>query len=573
MNRFVPARLSAPGFGVAIGVLIGVIDSFINGSWSLDPLPIVWVWTTVCCACGLLFSAERLGRLRALAIAFAGVGLLLLSRAAIPLKENTGWQTPVVLGVCVAATTVIAIALSYVPLARARHTTAYVAAVLVSICGIVYLAADVRPADWLSRGSSRATNARNVVLIFLDTLRADEAFEGPSPAMPQLARFAANATSFDNAWAPAPWTVPSHFAVLTGANWWRVPPSPVGLEYSGPRLAEEFRSHGYETAAIFANPILRTDPGFTRGFDEFTVTRRSGVCRSGIGELVYSATLFGGPHTPLCVPFTAAEVTSRALRFSRRARAPYFLTINYFDAHDPYYLPAECRAPGFHEVTIAERRVWRRAVIAMQSPGDEVIARTHAQYHAAMSCLDRSLNTLLDALARQPNTVIAVVGDHGEEFFEHGRGAHGYALYRESLRVPLILRAPGIPAQRVTTPVSTTDLYVSLLRSAGLARAEAPLPLLDPPQRKKILSTYELIRSANDPSPERAFSVVSGDFHFIYWRDGREALFNYRNDPGEKSPIPPLTLPTVADPMRQLAIRALRDKQRALPFSAVGYMR
>ena len=573
MNRFRPRRLSAPAFGVAIGICIGVIDSFINGSWSLDPLPIVWVWTTLCCLCGLIFSAERLGRLRALAIAAAGPGVLLLSRAAIPLKEKTGWQTPVVLGVCVAATIVIAIPLSYVPITPSRHTIAYAAAVLISIGGIVYLAADMRPADWLSRGNSRPTNARNVVLIFLDTLRADEAFEGLSPAMPRLAHFAANATSFDNAWAPAPWTVPSHFAVLTGANWWRVTPTRVGFEYSGPRLAEDFRSHGYATGAIFANPILRTDPGFTKGFDEFTVSRASGVCRSGIGELVYSSTLFGGPHAPLCVPLTAAEVTSRALRFSQRARAPYFLAINYFDAHDPYYLPAECRATGFHEVTVAERRAWRRAVIAMQSPGEEVIARTHAQYHTAMSCLDRSLDTLLDTLARQPNTVIAVVGDHGEEFFEHGRGAHGYALYRESLRVPLILHAPGIPPQRVTDPVTTTDLYVSLLRSAGLARADAPLPLLDPHQRKKVLSTYELVHSPNDPSPERAFSVVSGDFHFIYWRGGREALFNYRNDPGEKNPIPPLTLQAVADPMRGSAIRALRDKQRALPFSAIGYMR
>ena len=567
VSRFNLRRLSAPELGIAIGAFIGLIDSLINGSWRLDPLSIVWLWTTICCACGVIFSAERLGKLRNIAMAFAGPGLLIGSRAAIPLKEKTAWSAPIVVMVCVLATIVIAIPLSFVPLVRTRHTLAFAFAVLLSIGGIVCLAADVRAADWISRESTPTPNAHNVVLIFLDTLRADEAFDGPSPAMPNLARFASNAAWFDNAWAPAPWTVPSHFAVLTGANWWRVPPSRVGLEYSGPRLAEEFRRHGYKTAAIFANPILRTDPGFTRGFDEFTVSRGPGVCRSGIGEALYLATLFNGPRAPLCVPFTGAQITSRALQFSRRTRQPYFLAINYFDAHDPYY------APGIAKMSVEEWRAWRRAVIAMRSPGNAVINRTHAQYHAAMSALDRSLNPLLETLGRDPNTVIAIVGDHGEEFFEHGRGEHGYALYRESLRVPLILRAPGIPAQRVTAPVSTTDLYLSLLRATGFARAEAPLPLLDPAQRRKVTSTYELIRGPYDRTPERAFSIVSGDFHFIYWRGGREALFNYRTDPEEKTPLPALTMRGVADPMRQSMIRALRDKQRALPFSAVGYMR
>jgi len=572
VNRLNLRRLSAPGLGAAIGALIGVIDSFINGAWSLDSIAIVWVWMTVCCACGLIFSAERLGRLRPVMLVLAGPGLLILSRAVIPIKEHTGLPTPIVLLACLVTTLVIAVPLSLVPLAQARHRLGYTIAIVLSVCGIVYAAADVRSADWLSSQNARASTGRNVVLIFLDTLRADEAFDARSPAMPNLAHFAANAMSFDNAWSPAPWTVPSHFAVLTGADWWRVTASQSSFQYSGPRLAEEFRAHGYETAAIFANPILRTDPGFRRGFDEFTVSRASGVCRSGIGELVYLSSLVSGPRAPLCEPFTGSEVDARALRFVRRAQQPYFLAINYFDAHDPYYVPPECRTPGFRNVTMAERRTWRRAVTAMQVPDADVIARTHAQYHAAMACLDRSLGALLDTLQQQPNTVIAVVGDHGEEFFEHGRGAHGSNLYREALQVPLILRVPGLAPQRVTDPVSTTDLHLSLLRAAGFARADASLPLLDPAQRREVLSTYELLRTPADPSPERAFSIVSGDYHFIYWRGGRETLFKYKNDPQEKA-TSPLNLRAVADPMRQSTIRALRDKQRALPFSAIGYMR
>lgn len=571
MNRFV-GRLSAPAFGAGVGVVIGVIDSFLNGQWSLDPLAIIWVWTTIGCACGLFALLQRLAKFSLAAIAFAVPGLLILSRAVIPIKEQTGWSTSVVMLLWVLATGVIAIAFSFVRVAPSRHPIVYAAAVVVSVCGIVYAAADVRAADLNSRNRSSASSARNVVLIFLDTLRSDEAFGGTSPAMPKLARFATTALSFDNAWAPAPWTVPSHFAVLTGADWWRVPASQSSFQYPGPRLAEEFRAHGYETAAIFANPILRTDRGFRKGFDEFTVSRASGVCRSGIGELVYLSSLISGPRAPLCEPFTGSEVNARALRFVQRARQPYFLAINYFDAHDPYYVPSECRTPGFHNVTVAERRMWRRAVTAMHAPDAEVIARTHAQYHAAMACLDQSLGALIDTLQQQANTVIAVVGDHGEEFFEHGRGAHGSNLYREVLQVPLILRAPGLAPQRVTDPVSTTDLHLSLLRAAGFARADASLPLLDPAQRREVLSTYELLRTPNDPSPERAFSIASGNLEFIYWRGGREALFDYRSDPAEKSPLKTAT-PALAESMRESTVHALRDEQRALPFNALGYMR
>jgi hypothetical protein len=71
----------------------------------------------------------------------------------------------------------------------------------------------------------------------------------------------------------------------------------------------------------------------------------------------------------------------------------------------------------------------------------------------------------------------------------------------------------------------------------------------------------------------RGYSVVSGDYQFILWPQKGEALYDYRHDPAEAHPIAPLSMPEVADPMRRLATRVARDKQRALQFSAVGYMR
>ena len=573
-------RLSVPAAGAVLGAFIAIADLFIHESWShfraapFEPLGILFTWVIACCTAGLVFSSPRLGRLRWIALAFAGPGILLLSRGATPFKQLTGWPSSRVLAAWLVATLLLSIPLSFIPLAKTRHALAYCVAMVLGIGIAVYAAADVRPADWIAPEAQARPGARNVVLIFLDTVRADDSLGSTPPNMPNLARFAGNATAFSSAWAPASWTVPSHFAVLTGANWWRVPyDQRSGFLYDGPRLAGQFHSRGYDTAAIFANPLLSAEMGFSKGFAEFTTSRNSGVCHSGVGELMYRILLNDGPRMPLCGWFTASEVTARARRYIRRAHRPYFLAVNYLDAHDPYYVPPECRGPGYQLV----RRADREAVLTA-SPGEvlpsSLVNRAHAQYRAAMRCMDRSLGALLDTAASDPDTVIAVVGDHGEEFLDHGRGSHGFAVYRESTQVPLVLRVPGMAPQRVTAPVSTTDLNSSLLRAAGLIRAEAPLALLSEKNRRRVVSMVEVVLAPKEQSRlARDYSVVSGDYQFIFWPGVGEALYDYRHDPAEVHPIPPLSMPAVADPMRQLADRVSRDKQRAMQFSAVGYMR
>ena len=574
-------RLSAPAAGIGLGIVIGVIDSFLHEGWlhlqsaPLEPLIILFTWTICCCAVGVLFSAERLGRLRWFPLAAAGPGVLLLSRGATPFKNLMGWPSSHVLLTWLAATTVVAILLSFIPLRKSRHVFAYGIASLLGLVLLVCAAADVRAADWVSGPAARSTSARNLVLVFLDTTRADDALETTPPAMPHLAAFAARSTTFSNAWTPASWTVPSHFAVFTGANWWRVPAGGAGgFQYDGIRLPEQFQARGYDTAAIFANPLLSTDAGFSKGFGEFTTSRESGVCHSGIGELLYRVLLNDGPRIPLCGWFTASEVTGRALRFIRRAHRPYMLAVNYLDTHDPYYVPPECRPAGFQSLSRPEREALLTATPRMRQPSVSIVSHAHAQYRTAMSCADRSLGALLDAAGSDPNTVIAVVGDHGEEFAEHGHGGHGFAVYRETTHVPLVLHVPGAPPQLVTDPVSTTDLYASLLRATKLFRGDDPLPLLVVKKRRPVVSMYEFERVPKDESSgERGYSVVSGDYQLIFWPRNGEALYDYRHDPAEAHPLDIAALAAVAAPMRQVAVRVSRDKQRALQFSAVGYMR
>lgn len=551
-------RVSVPLAGLVIGFLTGAVDAAIahvNPVWASTTAPaappytwvaVIWTWMTIGCLAGILFSSPRLGRLRAIVLALACPGLLLLSRTASWLKETVGWPSVAVLAAIVAATLVLAIPIALIRFETARAMRTYVAATIISVALIVFWAADVR----LPKRTAvpRSHSQRNVVLVFLDTVRYDDALR-----MPQLAAFSRRAVTFDNAWSPSPWTVPSHFAVLTGVDPWTVPFDAKQRQYqtSVPTLAGKLRARGYDTGAVFANHLLTGDV-FARGFDELRYTRSPRVCLSGVANLVSRSWLFDGPRVPLCGVYLASDVSDRARAFIREAKKPYFLAVNYMDAHEPYYVPPECRDASFAPISRRERQA------VVYGTGFATAPRVHAQYRVALQCLDRSLGALLRDAQADPNTVIAIVADHGEQFGEHGLGNHGNSLYRQLVHVPLVLHAPGLAPAHVAEPVSITDLHSSLL---ALASDQSPALFH---ARRPAVARLDPISA-----PAGAFSVTHGGFHFIRYDDGREELFG-EGDAGELAPI---SAPRqVLDPLRDAVARAARTRSPDADFRALGYL-
>lgn len=528
---------------------------------------LVWTWMAICAAVGLLVSWPRLGRLRGVALAFAGPGIFLLSRVSTPVKDALQVSPTRVFVYWLAATLLLAIPFAFIPFTRPRRYWPYVAALLLSTGVLTYRAAEVSAVDWFpftNRAIAQATG-RNVVLIFLDTATYDDMLGGAAPAMPRFARFTQRALSFTSAWAPAPWTIPSHRAVLTGVSPWSLKGA------TAPELAEQFRSRGYHTAAIFANPLLSPSYGFGKGFDELYVSGRSGPCASAFGDLLNRLPLHGGPRVSLCGWFAASEVTRRAERFISRADRPYFLALNFIDAHNPYFVQTECRSHDFVEVPREEREAVVNARPENGPPKAAFVQRVRAQYRTAAECMDRSLGAFLENLTRDPNTVVAIVGDHGEQFGEHGLGEHGNSVYRQVLHVPLVLHVPGHAPQEIADPVSIVDLYRTLPRAADPERAGTSLPILESLHRQPVLSHYALDFHDGEPV-KQAFSVTVGDFQYIRHGDGAEELFDYRTDPAETSSIPPDAMPAIAAPMRAAATRAAQEQERVEAFNALGYM-
>jgi len=401
-------------------------------------------------------------------------------------------------------------------LSRSRRWAMWGAVIVLAVCA-AGAAATCGP-ERESRGRVAATNGPNVIIIFLDTVRYDAVFDGHGEVKKELAalrRLAAESVVYDNAYAAAPWTLPSHLSAVTGLR-----ADQLGVDFSHQQyreaaltLAQKMRRNGYATSGVAGNTFLNAGTGFTRGFDSYEyATGALDVCRSAQGRILdrswprFAATICN---------WSATNVTRRALRQLRTDAEPYLLVINYMDAHDPYYVEPEC--------------------------GDGP-----PSYAGALRCVDAHLAPILDRAARSKReTIVAVTSDHGEQFGEHGLFSHGNSLYRELLHVPLMIRTASRRPRRIAEPVSLTQLS-SLLTNAGA-------------QPSPVIASGVLDHPGT-------VTVIRGHWQLIARSDGREELIDLAKGSAD---LPPLDL------LRR-DVAALRRSMKPLPeshFRSLGYER
>ena len=284
----------------------------------------------------------------------------------------------------------------------------------------------------------------NVLLITIDTLRADRVGRGLTPAIDGLA---ARGVRFTNARATAPLTLPSHASILTGA----LPPE-NGVRVNGvalpvrPTLARAFHDTGYRTGAFVGAYVLDRRFGLSGGFDTYD----DRIPRGSSGAMVLEAERRGN------------VVMDAALEWlARPAAQPFFAWIHLYDPHAPYDPPQEF----------------------LQKAGgkayDGEVAFADAQVARALEWLDRS--------GQRDRTIVVVTGDHGEGLGDHGELTHGMLAYDSTLRVPLVISVPpgvgpgsldssGLQAGDPAAPGSLADLAGTLLQAAGVAVPQGMRP-------------------------------------------------------------------------------------------------
>lgn len=259
---------------------------------------------------------------------------------------------------------------------------------------------------------------RNVLLITLDTTRADH-INGNTPTLLALKR---GAVDFANADSPVPLTLPAHSSILSGA----IPPH-HGLRNNGggtfpadrETLATNFQRAGYRTAAFVGAFVLDHRFGLDRGFDLYD----DDIVRDPADASLAAEAERRG-----------SDVVDRAMAWLQKPDGrPFFVWVHLYDPHAPYAPPSP----------------WPQTY-------DGELAYTDAQVARLLAKIDRS------------DTIVAVVGDHGEALGEHGELTHGLLLYEPTLHVPLIVATPDAKPRVVQEPVSTIDVAPTLAAAAGV---------------------------------------------------------------------------------------------------------
>jgi arylsulfatase A-like enzyme/cytochrome c-type biogenesis protein CcmH/NrfG len=270
--------------------------------------------------------------------------------------------------------------------------------------------------------------ARNVVLITIDTLRADHvgAYGYRHARTPTLDALAARGTRFDRAYAAAPITLVSHASILTGLY-----PPGHGARHNGmrvnletPTLAETLAHQGFSTAAFVA---------------AFPLDRRFGLIK---GFQTYGDRMPRGPDGRPANERPGSTVVDQALAWLGEHRQErFFLWVHLFEPHAPY-----------------------------GNPDDPAEARRSPiqRYDDEIAEADRQTGRVIAALGPlRDGTLVVAAADHGEAFGEHGEISHSLFTYDTTLRVPLIIAGPGIPASIVDDPVSLVDVAPTILTQVG----------------------------------------------------------------------------------------------------------
>ncbi len=418
------------------------------------------------------------------------------------------------------------------------------------------------------RQSTNVAHRPNVVLISVDTLRADfVGYAGGAVQTPNLDRLASRAYVFDNAYSVAPWTRPSFAAFFSGRY-----PSEMGVgrvlgrELSGtevapyawredrPLLAELFQAAGYFTGAVSTNPHLTPEAHTDQGFEVFAISEDlvSGApAESGPGmPTLDSAALFANqllgwppiaPGGPLSRPVAARSDDVARLAedlLGQTRHGPVLLWLHYMDPHYPYDPPSIPR----EERVVVDHVAVMSGVCGHAAPERQKLIDA---YTAEVEFWDRGFGKLVDDLKAAglwETSLIVLWSDHGEAFWEHGDWEHGQSLHNELLHVPLIIRLPGQTGGRaIHDYVSLLDVMPTLLdlcdlgAPAGLhGRSLKPLLTMGPSQS---ISPFKLYLEGPYRGAIRK-GLMTSRYKLVYNAyQGSFRLYDLRSDPEEQHNI------------------------------------
>jgi choline-sulfatase len=337
----------------------------------------------------------------------------------------------------------------------------------------------------------------SVLLVSIDTLRADHLpiYGYKAGTTPHLDALARRGVVFEDVYSHCPLTLPAHASLFTGL----LPPhhgvrDNLGftLKDAYPTLARRFQAAGWKTGGAVSAYVLRRQTGIAQGFDFYDDAIES----EGAVESLAAVQRDGAVAVEALARWTEAQGDAR-----------FFAFLHLYEPHTPYAPPA--RYAG------------------------------HDPYDGEIGYADELLGRLLDRLkAHDGRLLVAVTSDHGEGLGDHGEQEHGIFLYREAVRVPLVLRLPGDAraGSRVGGTAAQVDVAATLLDLVGLPASGLdglslrPQLAGDPPATRRVYS--ETFYPRYHFGWSELLSVTEARFRYV--RAPRPELFDLAHDPGER---------------------------------------
>ncbi len=453
-------------------------------------------------------------------------------------------------------------------------------------CRAIVLASAI----WLAGGCSPELGdvRPSILLVVMDTLRADavSAYGAVADTTPAFDALAAQGLLYGRAYAPSPWTLPSHASLLTGLGIDRHGvgvAGRMGLRAEFTTLAERLSDVGYQTAGFSENPLVSDLFGFEQGFDWFSALT--------VEEAIYE------DKNPGSLPFDIVHEVA-AFAAERDRSRPFFLFVNLFDPHLPYQNREQNR---FLDPDVSVGDSWTADALKQASyricdrlPSSEDVEMLRGLYLGDVAEVDAKL-VWIDAIAREATAegalIVVVTADHGEHFGEHRLLSHEFSVRGPVLNVPLVVHGiPDAPAGRIDLPVTLVDVSASVLGWAGAEIppeiAGRPLPTrASEPSRPGIdlLAIYgdeelkapedweeeieptrevrDLKRSGCSPR-DRVFGNMAAltrwPFKLIWFENYPAELYDLSWDPSERSDLAELR-PEISGPLIEEARRRVGE--------------
>lgn len=408
----------------------------------------------------------------------------------------------------------------------------------------------------------------SVLILLVDTLRRDHvSFHGyERETTPNLDAFARDSLAFDRARAAGPWTKPSIASIHTGLH-----PTVHGVEKSQARMpaeavtiAEILQAGGYATLLVSDNGFNSYRYRHDQGFDDLVdvyggrfVTRWRLPERTALAsawqEVMGDVLDRRWPvPTRRKIRYSAEKINDTFLDWldeDGKSEGSWFAFLHYMEPHLPYDPPSpwdrKFAPPG------AETKAWSIGPMRGHAPFDPLEKLPQEDHDAAVAAYDGGIaywdhrfGILLDELDNRgalENTILIVVSDHGEGFWEHKTYNHCNSHHEELLRVPLVMRGPGVPAGFVPHAVSLESLHATIKDLVGL-RLAAPPKYTPAPSLLPLPTSDRVLRArSNFAGIVQQARVVDRTKWILSRRAGevRFQCFDLRADPGEQEDIAP----------------------------------